>query len=226
MSLITITLVETSAYYVGRHLATIGGYFYVQEALPKSFELYMKTRDPALGWSRDDDRARDKSGSLIIPEYPDPERHSPCVSLYGDSFVSAPNVNHKDSWANVLSGLLHCRVANYGVAGYGTDQSLLRYVANGSDESPIVILCHESDDVIRNVNRYRNFISPQHDVPLFKPRFVANNGHLQLVPVPEWSAQQYRRFLQDPSEFLDHEFFVPGVLTVTYLSASLLPIPC
>ena len=36
----------------------------------------------------------------------------------------------KEAWSNQLSRLVGCRVANYGVSGYGSDQATIRFEQN------------------------------------------------------------------------------------------------
>jgi len=60
--------------------------------------------------------------------------------LYGDSFTEGSGVDPEHAWSNVLSQLLHCRVANFGVSGYGTDQAYMRFLNNQRDPARVVVL--------------------------------------------------------------------------------------
>ena len=176
---------------------------------PGDYADYLNRRDPVLGWPAPGDAGGhryDRSGSRHIPAFPDPGDE--CVSLYGDSFTYSADVDHEDAWSNVLSRLLGCRVANFGVSGYGTDQAYLRFEKNRSDAAPVTILGFYPWDVLRNLTRYQYLIdgtTPQS----FKPRFTIENGEAALIPIPEISGEDLQAFGEDPGRFLDHETFLP-----------------
>src|SRR5262249_30879361 len=100
------------------------------------FEQYMAQRHPILGWPSPTSFGQgdfDASGSRYVPAFPVPG--STCVSLYGDSMTWGDEVDDEHAWGNILSRLLNCRVANYGVPGYGVDQAYLRFTTNEQDEA-------------------------------------------------------------------------------------------
>jgi hypothetical protein len=156
----------------------------------------------------------DASGSRIVPAFADPQKNPSCISLYGDSFTLGGEVGHADTWGNVLSGLLHCRVANYGVGGYGTDQAYLRFHENTRDNAGIVILGVLSENILRNVNRYRPLLYHSSDGAGkfgLKPRFViTGNSQLRLVPLPALSYEEMLRTINWPEKYLEDEYFIPG----------------
>lgn len=169
-----------------------------------------------LGWpsqSSFGQHDRDKTGSRMIPAFPDPDAYRACISLYGDSFIWGDEVDNTHAWSNVLSQLLHCRVANYGVGGYGTDQAYLRFHYNQPDPASIVIIGFSSDNITRNINQLRNMIIPSSQCAL-KPRFILDpQGQLELVTIPELTEKDYRELSQSPERYLKHEFFAPGGLS-------------
>jgi hypothetical protein len=80
--------------------------------------------DDELGWPSQRDAVappRDRTGAKYNSDFPQPG-HA-CASAYGDSFVWGDDVPLADGWIEQLSRKLGCRVANYGVPGYGTDPS-------------------------------------------------------------------------------------------------------
>lgn len=191
-------------------LLTQRGVLYEPESLA-GFDDYVAHRDPVLGWPSPEDFGAEKfdaSGSRWVPAYPDPG--DACVSLYGDSFTYGEGVAHEDSWANRLSELLGCRVANYGVGGYGTDQALLRFEQNRADEADLVVLGHLSENILRNVNRVRGMLYPSSPWG-FKPRFLVDEaGMLELVPFETSDEEELAHTLEFASEeTLPHEYFVP-----------------
>jgi hypothetical protein len=132
-----------------------------------------------------------------------------CASLYGDSFTWASEVLDEEAWGNRVSRALGCRVANFGVPDYGSDQAFIRYRGNADDRSRVVVLSHLSENVLRNVNQYRALLYTGSLYGL-KPRFVLGpRGALREIPLPGITSEEYPHFVNDPGRFLHHEFFVP-----------------
>src|SRR5262249_47154185 len=132
----------------------------------------------------------------------------PCLDVYGDSFTWADEVGDRDTWSARLSDLLKCRVRNFGVVGYGSDQAYLRFL-NAKEHSPVVFLGHWSDNVLRNVNQFRNFLAPGVHCG-FKPTFVLRDAVLSQVPVPTVPESELQSFFAKPQLVLHHEFFLPN----------------
>ncbi len=176
----------------------------------ESFERYLKIRDPVLGWpspSQIGSKRFDRSGSRPVPAYPEPG--SECVSLYGDSFTYASDVSDMEAWGNVLAQRLGCRVANFGVGGYGTDQSLLRFLGNAKNPSKLVIVGIFPHNILRNVNRYRYFLTGGSALS-FKPRFIIDGDELRLVDIPSPSVKQLGALSQWTKDQFAHETFLVG----------------
>jgi len=175
-------------------------------------ESYFSRRDPVLGWPPVDwkgSRRYDRTGARHSPAFPEPG--SACVSLYGDSFTYGTDVAHQHAWGNVLAKLLGCRVANYGVPGYGPDQSYLRFKWNGNDEASVVILGFATCDILRVVNQDRRLLSDQYGGPKLKPRFILTEGNeLVHIPIPDIGPGQVDDYLRHPQKYLCHEWFLPN----------------
>ncbi|MDH3234475.1 MAG: hypothetical protein OEQ29_13230, partial [Alphaproteobacteria bacterium] len=155
-----------------------------------AFERYVRRRDGLLGWpapSAFGGEGFDVSGSRPIPAFP--KIGSECISLYGNSFTYGAEVTDAEAWSNVLSKKIGCRVANYGVIGYGTDQAYLRFRGNTKDASKLVILGIFATNLMRNVNQYQYFINGFSTFSL-KPRFVLKNDKLQLIELPKLTYNQ------------------------------------
>lgn len=211
-ALVTWVCAEVAACGAGRVLAARGILY--EDTGTAGFGEYLINHDPVLGWPG---RAALGGGELdairsrIVPASPDPTAE-PCASIYGDSFAWSSEVDAVHAWGNVLSQLAGCRVHNFGVAAYGTDQAYLRFrKLEGVDRSKVVILTHLSENVLRNVNRFRNLIAPANTFA-FKPRFViAEGGEIALLPMPAPAAEEdARALLRSPERYLDEEWFAPG----------------
>ena len=96
--------------------------------------------DPELGWDyRPNERLTDVGafgrethitvdgdGARTLPGVAGPG----LIAAYGDFFTAGSNVNDDQTWEYFLSRLTGTRVANFGVAGYGPDQALLKLERN------------------------------------------------------------------------------------------------
>ena len=204
-----VMVVVESVAYVGVRMLAGTSVIYVPR-MATAYAAYLETRHPVLGWpsTRPDDE-RDAAGARPTPAFPDPTRSASCVALYGDSFTWSSGVEAKDAWGNVLSTLLGCRVVNFGVGGYGTDQAFLRFREHTDDPSPLVVIAHQPENILRNVNQYRGLLYPV--MLRFKPRFrLVEDGSLELVEPPLIPVEQYEAFVQRPEDFLEDEYFLPG----------------
>jgi lysophospholipase L1-like esterase len=101
------------------------------------------------------------------------------VVVLGDSMTFGFGVGDDDPFpARLEARLERCEVLNLGVNGYGTDQQLLHWLAEGRRYAPdVAVLVFYVDDFHRNANLFRE---------LPKPRFELEEDRLVLrgVPVP------------------------------------------
>ncbi len=194
--------------------------FEQREREGKNFDQF----DPVLGWSiRPNSRTiengtpyesneigvrAERSYALLPP--PGVTR----IAVFGPSFAHADDVALSDSWPYLLEqSRPDLEVMNWGVGGYGTDQSFLRYTTQGAAYAPhVVIIAYEEDNIRRNVNRYRPFVHAQTGMPLTKPVFIPKSDGLQLLENPFRSLAALRdAALKNPSYFLDivcpHDLF-------------------
>ena len=145
-----------------------------------------------------------------------PASHTLRIAIFGDSFSHVDEVAYADSWGNQLEIKLNSlgintEVLNFGVGGYGMDQAYLRYLHQGIEFNPdIVIFGFQIENALRNLYLFRYFYKQGRSGILWsKPRFVFENGELILVnqpnPRPEeladifndfpnWKYSQYERF--------------------------------
>lgn len=211
MLIFMLLIIEAMSYGVGFYLTNKCFFLYKPCVSRENFEKYMRDKDEVTGWPfKEGNPDRDMSGSRYTPAFPDFEKYKPIVSVYGDSFVWSDGVDNEHAWPNVLSKLLGFRVSNFGVPAYGTDQALLRFEKNKNDQSKVVILGFWSENIVRNVNQYRDFVCPSAEV-LLKPRFILDDaGQLRLIPLPELKADDYSRFIHDPGHWLKYDYFIPN----------------
>ena len=183
---------------------------------PVTYEQYLQRRDPVLGWPYPQEYGAGlgKNGALPNPHFPNGPLGPSCLSLYGDSFTMGVDdtTSPDKAWSNVLTAKLGCYVANFGMGGYGTDQALLRFEGNRTDDAPVVILGVHTENVMRNLTRIRDLQNYQSWFAL-KPRFVFNEQRqIELVAIPTLTKEQYLRAtgIAAPLLALEHENFQPG----------------
>ena len=149
---------------------------------------YLKNRDTVLGWRAD-----------VTPV------NGACVSTYGDSFTSGSDAA---SYPKELARLMGCAVANYGVGGYGSDQAmLLAREMRTIDHAPISVIGHVSENILRNLNQYRNLLYPGQEL-LFKPRFLFDGEQLRSMPVPITERSDFQLLMTAPESILNYDEFV------------------
>ena len=210
MLLLLLVLSELISFGAGKYLQSKG--LFIQPWVG-DYGRFIVKRDPILGWPSRYELLGgrwDRIGSRVIPAFPDPSRSPALVSVYGDSFTWCSEVDAEHAWSNILARRLGRRVNNFGVSGYGTDQAYLRFHHNTKDHAPIVILAHLPENLLRNINQFRDLLAPPHKLG-FKPRFILNDdGELELVPLPELTKSQYVRCMRRPEDYLPCDEFVPG----------------
>ena len=213
IALLTLTIVEVSAYIFGRTylLVRVPFLLYAAPSIDHvTWQHYMEVRDPVLGWPSSQalhDEHYDRSGSRPVPAFPRPGNE--CVTLYGDSYTYGAEVSDEEAWGNVLARQAGCRVGNFGVGGYGTDQAVMRFEANLADSAAISILGLFPVDMLRNVNQYRHLRTGESPLG-FKPRFIADGDSLRLVPMPQLTFSQVQQLAGDMQAQLPNEVFLPG----------------
>lgn len=176
----------------------------------EDIEAYFNSRDPILGWPTStalSSKRYDDSGARHNPAHPYPQ--PACLAAFGDSFTFSAEVSDAGAWTNQLSILLGCRVANFGVGGYGTDQAYMRFKRTNVDSARVVILGLFPENIQRNVNQYRGFLVAYHGLH-FKPRYMIRNGKLILLPIIQQENFDYDELLKQPENFLKNEYFLPG----------------
>jgi len=144
-----------------------------------------------------------------VPAFPDVGEE--CITLYGDSFTYGSQVEDEEAWGNLLAVENGCRVGNFGVPGYGTDQALLRFLANSADTAPVSLLGITPHDIRRNVTQYFYLQAPGRRLKLsFKPRFVLEENELRLIPLPNPSYSDLQNLDKRFDDLLPYEEFRPG----------------
>jgi hypothetical protein len=126
------------------------------------------------------------------------DRGRPLVAAFGDSFTHGDEVEDGETWAEALAQSLGGDVFNFGVGGYGMDQTLLRFERDGPRRpTPIAIFAFISGDLERCYWRYWKFHSPESPFTMTKPRLVLKSDSLELLPNPVRTPQALQAGVQD-----------------------------
>lgn len=148
--------------------------------------------DAELGWAlRPGVLGHNSEGFVTTGPVPEktPRADMLRVGLVGDSFTQG---NFQWGWWRLLENELHeagtrAEVLNFGVSGYGMDQTYLRMHRDCLPWKPqVVIYGFLADACTRNLNLFRVLRDNTTGIPFMKPRFVLEAAGLRLVnsPVP------------------------------------------
>ena len=198
--------VEFVAFIVSKFFLSDRGVFFDKKKISQNYNRYLEVRHRTLGWDSTNHKHNlDYHGARV--DQSSYKNSKPCIDVYGDSYTYG-HFDPKYAWPSQLSELLNCRVRNFGVGGYGSDQAFMKFLSK-DNHSKIIFLNHFSENIIRNVNQFRNFIYPSKDY-LFKPRFIIRGEELKLVPLPKITIENIYHFLQHPEKYLNNEYFIPN----------------
>jgi len=150
------------------------------------------------------------------------------IALFGDSFTYSAGVPN-DETLNYYMELslaemgIQAEVMNFGVPAYGPDQSYLRWLYEGINYQPdIVILSYSTRMSGRSLNIFRVISSPETRLPFSKPRFYLENDSLQLVNSPtiplDEIIETFRDFETHPLR--DYEYYYDDRYTETWWQQS------
>ncbi|MBI1883167.1 MAG: SGNH/GDSL hydrolase family protein [Chlamydiae bacterium] len=204
--LLLLLFVEMVSFFVTGALARRGWMAYIPKFSKEQIKKALENLNPTLGWGPQDIvlgrvtklKPRYDSSSL--------ESLEPCVSVYGDSFTYGGQEDK--TYPHYLSQDLGCRVDNFGVPGYGSDQAYMRYKAQRHlDQAPYIILAHLSENILRNVNQYRNLLYPGGEL-LFKPRFILRDGNLIQLPICIQTENDFHLLENSPEKILMYDEFL------------------
>ena len=151
-----------------------------------SGELSYQVYDAQLGWKLGPNRRgadglyfsslegiRAPSPDVSFGDLP-PKR---LIAVLGDSYAFGEKVRYEDAFPSQLEERLgpQYRVLNFGVPGYGVDQSYLRYVSDVLYwKSEVVVFSFVWHDLLRTMSVYSFLSFSGFDMPFSKPRFAAD----------------------------------------------------
>jgi hypothetical protein len=155
------------------------------------------------------------------------------VSMFGDSFVAGFDADFADSLAPQVESMLKARgldaeVLNFGVGGFGFDQAYLYYNRDGNRfDTDVVVQGLQMENVGRDVTLFRIVAFPGTGIPFSKPRYILEDGKLELInrptvppeQVPDTLANFHRwplaKYEPSYTEKYQHHWYTPSKLVST-----------
>jgi len=133
---------------------------------------------PATGWPAPDAR--------IERPHPPLPTTSRCGSAWGGSFTVGADVSDAEAWPYLASVKLGCKIANFGVDGFGFDQTMLLAEAEMPHNSLIILGMAQPMITVGGASSW-TFIDLRNHQPqakITKPFFLLTNNELQLERRP------------------------------------------
>ena len=213
ISLITFILIETILQIsIRKGIIKIHNILNFTNISEKEFNEYLKFRDNDLGWPSKLAHGKlfNKYGYRNIPNTNRNRDNKACISIFGDSQGYGLEVTDKQSWSNVLSNILDCKVENYSVPAYGTDQAFLRF-RKIMPNSEYILMTFIDDNLRRNFIQFWDLEFGKIYIERTKPRFMIINNKLKLKKLPINNYNQMKKINNfDFSDVMKYETFVPN----------------
>lgn len=155
------------------------------------------------------------------------------VSMFGDSFIAGFDADMPDSLAVQVESMLKAKgldaeVLNFGVGGFGFDQAYLYYNRDASRfDTNVIVQGLQMENVGRDVTLFRIVAFPGTGIPFSKPRYILEDGKLELINRPTVAPEDVPRTLAnfhrwplakyEPSytEKYQHHWYTPSKLLST-----------
>lgn len=107
-----------------------------------------------------------------------------CGEVYGDSFTHGDEISDSDTWVNKVGQLSKCQIVNYGVSGYGLDQTYLNLMQKIEiDDRGFIAIGIYSEMLRRNMAASWLFYSDNKQLPI-KPYFNINSNQELVLHEP------------------------------------------
>ncbi|MDP3265876.1 MAG: hypothetical protein Q8M39_03515 [Sulfuricurvum sp.] len=163
---------------------------FTKEILEK---VLSKSYDRLLGWDRQPNTSGNEKGkygtvywninAVGARDNLEYNHQKSFISLFGDSFTFAREVNDNETWGYKLSLLTQSNVQNFGVGNYGFDQALIKLNTKLKSENfrpEIVIIGVVPDTISRILSVWKHYYE-YGNIFGFKPRYVLADGKIKLI---------------------------------------------
>ncbi len=176
-------------------------------------KILLKSYDSLLGWDRKPNTTGSEKGKIGITkwnvnnfgvrdnlEFNEQKSH---ISLFGDSFTFAREVNDNKTWAYKLSQLTQSNVQNFGVGNFGFDQALIKLehkLKSKKIEPNIVMIGVVPDTISRILSTWKHYYE-YGNIFGFKPRYILVNNEIKLIS----------NTIDNKNKFYDIESYLPKI---------------
>lgn len=213
---------DTRAFYGKFHIVPDEAYWEEMLQNGASYTGYL-TFDHQYGWAiRPNSNSRDglfhsnSEGMRAPKEYTTyPDSNTFRIALFGDSFTHGDEVSYEESWGyllekNLQAAGVNAEVLNFGVGGFGMDQAYLRFLEEGKQKHPhLVVFGLQQENFWRNVNVFRPKYTLYSYLYFTKPKGILRGDSIQWVnrpTVPLDSIFPLIRNTYQPKA-MEHEYF-------------------
>ncbi len=165
------------------------------------------TYDADLGWRPTPLASGGNTDGFASSEPNPPKTPQPGklrIALFGGSYTRGGG---EGTWWRVFDeGLakrgVKAEVLNFGVGGFAMDQALLRWRKDGIAYHPdVVIFGFSVGNSMDNMNIVRLLQNPDTGIPFTKPRFILDNGDLELINSPTVPPDQIVGHLENMADW-------------------------
>jgi hypothetical protein len=107
--------------------------------------------------------------------------------VFGDSFAHGSRIRQREVWSSIMdSENASIEVLNFGVDGYSSGQSFLRYkeIRQKVKYDLVLFMFVPSADLWRDINMKRDLGEGDWHLFLLMPRFILERGNLKLIRSP------------------------------------------
>ena len=144
-----------------------------------------------------------------MPRPGDAAAEGVCAAAFGDSFTYSEEVMTNEAWTNQASQILGCKIENYGVGGFGMDQTYLLYTEK-KPKVDVVIIGIYPEMLRRNLAASWIFYGNDKNKTL-KPYFKVEDGTLKQYSLPQNNDIQILKKYHE-----DDYYYEPYKLTFPY----------
>ena len=181
----------------------------------KSF--FSKSFDPKLGWVRKKNSTGiekgergqiyfqiDEIGSRVSTNS---SKYVSTIACFGDSYAFCRQVDNDETWEYFLSEFLKTGVSNFGVGNYGLDQALIRYKNTDLPTSIKTVIMAVVPETICRIQSFWKHYLEFGNTFAFKPKFILNNGHLNLQENPMQNETDFSNYQEKLSYIQSNDRF-------------------
>lgn len=221
----TLILIEITFFLFSLYVRKHNQWFIINKDKRPKFskevleKVLSKSFDPVLGWNRQPNTSGSEKGKYGIVHWNinaagardnlEYNHHKSFISLFGDSFTFAREVNDNETWGYNLSSLTQSNVQNFGVGNYGFDQAMIKLNTKLKSEKfrpEIVIIGVVPDTISRVLSVWKHYYE-YGNIFGFKPRYIMNDTKVQLIANIIDSKDRFENYEKYLTQIQQYDYF-------------------